>query len=146
MLPAVNELEILVVDGARHTRRFLSRALSADLGVGVSEAADGAEALDRVRIAAPDVILLDLELPDLDGVEVVRRLRGERGTRSVPVLILSAAGAGHVEAALAAGADDAVAKPFDLDDLCSRVALWLCRSGSRRGTRGRAPALAIASI
>jgi two-component system OmpR family response regulator len=146
MLPAMNELEVLVVDGARSCRQLLARALSADLGVGVSVAADGTEALDRCRIAAPDVILLDLELPDVDGVEVVRRLRSEPSTALVPVLLLTAAGDGRVEAALAEGADEAIAKPFDLDDLCSRLALWLCRSASRSRGRSRPPAVALAPV
>jgi CheY-like chemotaxis protein len=144
MLPAMNELDVLVVDGERSLRLLLSRVLSADLGVSVSVAADGAEALDRARIAPPDVILLDLKLPDLDGVDVLRRLRSDPATRSVPVVLVSAAGAGQVEAALAEGADDWIAKPFDLDDLCSRVALWLCRSASRTHGRVRAPVLAAA--
>jgi CheY-like chemotaxis protein len=100
------------------------------------------------RAAPPDVVLLDLKLPDLDGVDVLRRLRSDPLTRSIPVVLVSAAGDGHVEAALAEGADDLVAKPFDLDDLCSRVALWLWRSARRARPRRLvlAPTLAVAPV
>ncbi|MHB9863724.1 response regulator [Streptomyces sp. YIM S03343] len=86
---------------------------------GVDAAPDGAEALRLAAARQPDVVLLDLGLPDMDGVDVIR---GLRGWSRVPVLVLSARqGSEEKVAALDAGADDYITKPFSMDELLARL-------------------------
>ncbi len=94
---------ILVVDDERAIVRSLSAALEAR-GYRVEVARDGAEALDRAASTAPDLIVLDLGLPDIDGIEVCRRIRA---WSDVPIVVLTAEGADEVKVlALDEGADD----------------------------------------
>ncbi|MFJ9632728.1 response regulator [Streptomyces sp. NPDC091280] len=86
---------------------------------GVDAAPDGATALRLAAVRQPDVVMLDLGLPDMDGVDVIRSLRG--WTR-VPILVLSARqGSAEKVAALDAGADDYITKPFSMDELLARL-------------------------
>ena len=112
-------LRILVVDDEPAILRFLRTGLSAQ-GYLVSEAQDGRAALDTLRRNAVDMVILDLGLPDMDGLEVIRRMRGA-GSR-VPIIVLSSRDdeGGKVEA-LDLGADDYVTKPFGIDELFARV-------------------------
>jgi two-component system, OmpR family, KDP operon response regulator KdpE len=107
----------------------LLRALRINLrarGYDVSTAAAGREALAEARRRPPDLVLLDLGLPDLDGGEVIRELRG---WSRAPVIVLSGrAGSGDKIGALDAGADDYVTKPFDMEELLARL-----RAALRRG-------------
>ena len=113
-----NGLRILVVDDERAIRRYL-RASLASRGYTVIEAAGGEEALRQVVEAHPDMLILDLGLPDVDGVDVVRRLRE---WSRVPVLILSVRDREDDKvAALDAGADDYLTKPFGLGELMARI-------------------------
>ncbi|HEV8633623.1 MAG TPA: response regulator [Chloroflexota bacterium] len=142
----MHELMVLVVDDEPSLRQLLSEVLVADLGVRVAAAADGCEALELARAEPPDLVLLDLRLPGVDGIDVLRQLRTDPATRSVPVIVVTAADAGHVEHAVAAGADDWIAKPFDLDDLCSRVALWAWRGARRARGQPVAPVRAFVPV
>ena len=109
---------ILVVDDEPQIQRFLKPALSA-AGYDVCDAATGAEALKAVATLAPDLVILDLGLPDMDGKEVVARLRG---WSQVPVIILSARERESEKiAALDLGADDYVEKPFGIGELTARI-------------------------
>lgn len=113
-----SRLRILVVDDELPIRRFLRASLTAH-DYGVLEAENGEAALTAVAAQHPDVVILDLGLPDLDGIEVTRRLRE---WTHIPIIILSVRGAeGDKIAALDAGADDYVTKPFDIDELGLRV-------------------------
>jgi two-component system, OmpR family, KDP operon response regulator KdpE len=107
----------------------LLRALRINLrarGYAVTTATKGREALAEARRHPPDVVLLDLGLPDLDGSEVIRELRG---WSRAPVIVLSGrAGSGDKIGALDAGADDYVTKPFDMEELLARL-----RAALRRG-------------
>src|SRR5262249_38096362 len=101
-------------------------------GYDVSTATSGHAALETVDRVAPQLVILDLGLPDLDGIEVCRRLREGR---SIPILVLSARGAEPDKvAALDAGADDYVTKPFGAEELLARIRVAL------RRTDGAAPA------
>jgi two-component system KDP operon response regulator KdpE len=118
-------LRVLVVDDERPIRRYLRAALNAQ-GYLVYEAATGQEALQAVLTDRPDLIILDLGLPDLDGVEVTRRLRE---WNPVPILILSVRE--HEQdkvAALDAGADDYLTKPFGTGELLARMRVALRRA------------------
>jgi two-component system, OmpR family, KDP operon response regulator KdpE len=112
-------VRVLVVDDEPPIRRFLRTSLAAQ-GYDVTEAADGAGALDAMRRRPPDVLILDLGLPDIDGLEIIRRLRG--GGTTTPIIVLSSRvdQAGKVEA-LDLGADDYVTKPFGVDELLARI-------------------------
>ncbi|HVN16634.1 MAG TPA: response regulator [Anaerolineales bacterium] len=111
-------LRILAVDDEPAIRRFLRASLSAH-GYTVYEASSGQEALEAARAHRPDLLILDLGLPDLDGVEVTRALRE---WTQVPIIILSVREQ-EVDkiAALDAGADDYLTKPFGLGELLARI-------------------------
>jgi two-component system KDP operon response regulator KdpE len=122
-----SHLRVLVVDDELPVRRFLRTSLAAH-GYAVFEAEDGLAALNAVIAERPDVMILDLGLPDLDGIEVTRRLRE---WTPVPIVILSVRGAESDKvAALDAGADDYVTKPFGMGELLARL-----RSAARRAAR-----------
>jgi two-component system, OmpR family, KDP operon response regulator KdpE len=109
---------ILVVDDEPPIRRLLRTSLTAQ-GYDVLEAAGGQEALDAVARDKPDLVILDLGLPDLGGIEVIRALRQRS---SLPIIVLSVRDdeRGKVEA-LDLGADDYVIKPFGVDELVARI-------------------------
>lgn len=109
---------ILVVDDEPQIQRFLKPALTA-AGYDVIEAGTGAEALKAVVTQAPDLVILDLGLPDMDGKEVIANLRG---WSDLPVIILSARDRETEKiAALDLGADDYVEKPFGIGELTARI-------------------------
>lgn len=113
---------VLVIDDERAIRRFLKTALSAH-GYSIYEAASGQEGLDAVTINRPDLIILDLGLPDIDGLEVTKRLREWTQT---PILILSVQEQEADKiAALDAGADDYLTKPFGVGELMARLRVAL---------------------
>lgn len=115
---------ILVVDDERPIRRFLRASLSGKYAV--SEAASGEEAIRVVTSERPDLVILDLGLPDLDGVEVTRRLREWTQT---PIIIVSVREQETDKiAALDAGADDYLTKPFGAGELMARIRVALRRS------------------
>jgi two-component system KDP operon response regulator KdpE len=126
---------VLVVEDDVETRAALARELVAR-GYRVEEAEDGRSALRRWDAHRPDVILLDLGLPDIDGVEVIKRVRKEAQT---PIVILS----GRYDerekvAALERGADDYVTKPFGVEELNARLRVALRRAaGPTRYAAGR---------
>lgn len=124
-------LSVLLVEDEPPIRRFLRTSLTAQ-GYAVDEAADGAAAWERLRKHKPDLLVLDLGLPDMDGAEIIRRLRGTGET--LPVIVLSSRmdEAGKVEA-LDLGADDYVTKPFGMDELLARIRAALRHRLQRQG-------------
>ena len=123
---------ILVVDDEHAIVRSLSAALQAR-GYRVDAARTGSEALDRTASTAPDLIVLDLGLPDIDGIEVCRQIRA---WSDVPIIVLTAEGADDVKVrALDEGADDYVTKPFSTPELLARIRVAL-RHRSRSTDRG----------
>jgi two-component system OmpR family response regulator len=125
---------LLVVDDEATVRELLSDALRF-AGFDVSSAASGAEAVALAVREPPDLILLDVMLPGMDGFEVVRRLRSSGGR--VPVLFLSARDAPDDKVTgLKAGGDDYVTKPFNLRELIARIEAILRRAGGGGRTVG----------
>ncbi len=123
---------VLVVDDDRAVRNALRRVLSLG-GYEVKTADGGAEALDAIAHSLPDAVVLDVGMPDIDGLEVCRRLR--RLQNRVPILILTAkdAVADRIDG-LDVGADDYMVKPFDVGELKARLRALLRRSGLYAGT------------
>jgi len=112
---------VLVVDDDRRIRTVLVDLLSAE-GYQVREAGDGAEALDSMQQWAPDVVLLDISMPGMDGLETIRRIKGSPSTKHIPVVIVT--GSDDTEArldALRLGADDFLLKPPHVAELSARV-------------------------
>ena len=118
-------VRVLIVDDERSIRRYLHAALNAQVNE-VLEAANGAEALKAVALQRPDILVLDLGLPDLDGVEVTRRIRE---WSQIPIIILSVREQESDKiAALDAGADDYLTKPFGTGELMARIRAAVRRS------------------
>lgn len=116
---------VLVVEDDEETRAVLVRELGSR-GYRIQEAADGRSALERWGSGRPDVILLDLGLPDMDGLDVILRIRRDAMT---PIVILSGRYAEREKVeALDRGADDYVTKPFGLDELHARIRVALRRA------------------
>ncbi|ALG72908.1 Fis family transcriptional regulator [Azospirillum thiophilum] len=132
-------LRVLVVDDEPPIRRFLRTSLSAQ-GYDIVEAEDGDAALREIHRRVPDLLVLDLGLPGIDGLEVIRRLRaGDPASPAIaalPIIVLSSRvdEAGKVEA-LDLGADDYVTKPFGVDELLARIRAALRHRLQRQGER-----------
>ena len=114
---------VLVVDDLKEMRSLMCAILS-DAGHEVLEAATGAEALAQMS-RDPDVVVLDVHLPDVNGFEVCRRIRSNKNTANVPVLHVSAMFASPDCQSPRAGANANLAKPFDANDLVTLVARLL---------------------
>jgi CheY-like chemotaxis protein len=112
---------ILVVEDEEPVQQLVADLLG-DEGYHVLIAADGAQALALVRAERPSLILTDLMMPVMDGVELCRRLRADEQTRHLPIVVMTAAGRGPSEAARA---DAYLAKPFDLDILLELVVSYV---------------------
>lgn len=126
-MTTVTNQRILVVDDEAPIRRYLRATLGAQ-GFSVYESASGEEALQAVLSHRPDIIILDLGLPDMDGIEVTRRLREWSQT---PIIILSVREAEQDKiAALDAGADDYLTKPFGTGELLARMRVALRKQSS----------------
>jgi two-component system KDP operon response regulator KdpE len=114
-----NPLRILVVDDEPAIRRFLRAALTSERYL-VSELDEGQPVIDAVRRKATDLVVLDLGLPDMDGLEVIRRVRSADAT--IPIIVLSSRDDEAAKvAALDLGADDYITKPFGIEELLARV-------------------------
>ncbi|MGH8200524.1 MAG: ATP-binding protein [Steroidobacteraceae bacterium] len=111
---------ILVVDDNADMRRYMQRLLQGHWQV--DTAPDGAVALERIRERPPDLVIADIMMPRVDGLELLRRVRAEAATEQIPVLLLSArAGEEASVGGLRAGADDYLVKPFSRHELLARI-------------------------
>jgi class 3 adenylate cyclase len=111
---------VLVVDDLPQNLRLLEAVL-APRGYDVVVATSGREALERVAADPVDIVLLDILMPEMDGYEVCRALRADPATRFLPIVMITASGQQEKVAAIEAGADDFIAKPFDQAELMARV-------------------------
>ena len=126
-------LKALVIDDEENIIELIKLGLKYE-GFQVESAADGSEGLTAAQRIDPDVIILDLMLPGMDGLEVCQQLRLNPTTRDIPVLMLTAKGQVHDKVTgLEIGADDYLPKPFDFEELVARI-----RAILRRQRRGKA--------
>ena len=127
---------VVLIEDEPQIRRFLRATLTSE-GYRLFEAATGADGLMQATSRQADVVIVDLGLPDMDGLEVIRRLRA---WRPVPIIVLSARGQERDKVvALDAGADDYVSKPFGSGELLARIRVALRHAaGAAQGPDGRA--------
>jgi two-component system cell cycle response regulator DivK len=131
---------VLVVEDYQDAREMYAAYLQFS-GYRVAEAANGLEALDKTRELMPDIILMDLALPKMDGWEATRRLKADEKTRHIPIVALTGhALAGHAEGARQAGCDAFVTKPCLPDALVTEIERMLSSrraetTGSKRASR-----------
>jgi len=121
-LPVIEEAAVLVVDDSRTMRLALTRELNKLGFTRITEAADGREAIEKIRREPFDLVLLDMEMPELDGMGVLLEIRNDPELRGLPVIVIS--GAEQVDAAvrcIEAGAEDYLPKPFNPTLLRARV-------------------------
>jgi two-component system OmpR family response regulator len=145
-MPATDQVpNVLVVDDEPNIRELVQVALKFH-GCAVTTAATGADALRQAAAAAPDLIVLDVMLPDMDGFEVCRRLRA--GGNEVPVIFLTARDtSSDTVTGLALGGDDYVTKPFSVEALVARVRAVLRRaSRSQPGSGGEEAMLRVGDL
>ncbi len=117
--------KVLVVEDQASFREFLHVTL-AKLGLEVSTALTGKIALTKAKEFAPDLILLDVMLPDMDGYEVCRMMRENPHLALIPIIFVSAVGSDkHIQRAMAAGATDYLVKPLSMDDVKALVNRYL---------------------
>ena len=129
-----NAPHILVIDDEPQIQRAI-RTILTEKGFQVSTASRGEEGLTLAAAHEPDIVILDLGLPDIDGIEVTRRLRE---WTQCPILILSVRDSERDKvAALDQGADDYLTKPFGIEELLARVRVALRHSSSRQGTQSK---------
>lgn len=123
---------ILVVEDNEPSRDALARRLERR-GFEVVVATDGLEAVSVGRLVKPDLILMDLGLPGIDGWEATRQLKGAASTRDIPIIVLSAHAMSHDrELALEAGGDDFDSKPVRFEPLLDKIAALLARRAVAR--------------
>jgi two-component system, OmpR family, alkaline phosphatase synthesis response regulator PhoP len=117
--------KILIVDDEAPMRELLQESLASE-GYDLFTATDGRDALNQVLRQAPDLIIMDIRMPRLDGVTLCKALRVQKETQAIPIIILTAlASRDRLEECMAAGADDFIAKPFDVVELRIRVRAML---------------------
>jgi two-component system cell cycle response regulator DivK len=120
--------KILLVEDHQEIWDFLSRRLKRR-GFEVEVAEDGRQGLERARADRPDVMLLDMNLPEIDGWTVAKQLKADEATRGIRIIALTAhAMAGDREKALAAGCDDYHAKPVDFSQLLNQIEALIGKS------------------
>ncbi|MGP8320973.1 MAG: response regulator [Methanosarcinaceae archaeon] len=119
--------KVLIVDDELDALTALKRALEAD-NYNVVEAADGLSAIEMVKNEKPDIVLLDLMMPEIDGIEVCRRLKSDPPYKHIPIIMLTAKGDTNDKIeGIEIGADDYITKPFNLNELKARIKMVLRR-------------------
>jgi two-component system cell cycle response regulator DivK len=130
---------VLVVEDYQDAREMYAAYLQFS-GYGVAEAANGVEAVEKAQELLPDIVLMDLALPRMDGWEATRRLKADPRTRHIPVVALTGhALAGHAEGAREAGCDAFVTKPCLPDALVAEIQRLLDQQSTKSDNKGSSP-------
>ena len=129
-----SEPVVFVVDDDPGVRRLIATGLRHRFGVHAMPMAGAAEALTWARTVRPILILTDLMMPELDGVELTTRLRTDPRTADIPIVVMSGGGASARTRALAAGADAFLAKPIQFAELGQVLSRWLTPTTPARPT------------
>lgn len=134
---------ILIVDDEKPIRHFIKVTLETQ-GYRVLEAGNGTLALSMIASHRPDIVILDLGLPDIDGLDVIRKCREWTG---IPIIVVSARGHEREKVeALDAGADDYLTKPFGVAELLARIRVSLRRKASEAVEEGKEPAFILGEL
>lgn len=112
--------KILIVEDSTDAREMLAMLFHME-GYSVATAEDGREGLMRASAETPDLILTDINMPNIDGAEMIRRLRAEPGSSRVPIVVMTAFGDDVADRAVESGADRALTKPVDYDLLLETI-------------------------
>ena len=137
---------IMIVDDEQYIRELLNYNLTKE-GYSILAAATGEEALEVVGRSKPDLIILDLMLPGLDGVEVCRRLKQNPDTQHIPIIMVTAKGEDSDEIiGLEIGADDYITKPFSPRVICARIRAVLRRSRQKVSRENREQKITVHDI
>jgi two-component system chemotaxis response regulator CheY len=122
MPPEAQMAEVLVVDDSKLMRDMVTACLRAASGLTISHAASGLDAIERLSLKRFDLLVLDLNMPDIGGMEVIEFVRGQDELRALPVLVLTTRGDEDSRRdALAAGASSFMTKPFEPDAILSEA-------------------------
>ena len=116
----MGEKKILIVEDNPDSRESLATLLKLE-GYTVYTADDGQEGLKLAALDCPDIIITDITMPNVDGIEMVRILRDRPDCNRMPIIVMSAYGSGSLKTAAAAGADEVVAKPFSFDPFLKAI-------------------------
>ena len=130
--PSLSQRQVLVVDDNESIRTLLADVLPS-MGYAVTTACDGLTAIEELGRCQPQIILMDIEMPGLDGCEVCRRIKSHPRTRSIPVMLVSGRSDTPESAALA-GADGFLRKPFRIDELVGAIRSLLPRESTELRT------------
>jgi len=112
--------KVLVVEDHHDTSFLLCRLLKME-GYEVEHAIDGMVGYNAAESAPPDLIVTDIQMPRMDGIEMIKRIRESNACRQIPIIVMSAYGQRRINDALAAGADGVVEKPIDLDSFLRTI-------------------------
>lgn len=116
---------ILIVEDTK-TIVMVEKLMLAGLNYEIDTAGNGVEGLEKIRAVRPDLVLLDIMMPEMDGIEMCRQLKSNPETRSIPVIMVTTKGEPErVEQAFMAGCEDYVTKPIDKVELTSKVSKYL---------------------
>jgi DNA-binding response OmpR family regulator len=121
-------IKVLVVEDEKDSRDFLAMFLKIQ-GYAVVTANDGLEAIEKVEIDNPDIIVSDICMPNLDGIELVRNLRRSPKHQAIPVILMTALDSENLILGVNAGANEAMRKPINPDALVKNIKDWLDKPG-----------------
>ena len=127
--------KVLVVEDYEDTREFMKFLLQ-DYGFDVSEATNGYEAVEAVKHDAPDLILMDISMPGMDGLTAARKIRENTGSRKPPIIAITAYGEYARRKALEAGCDASLSKPIDFEDLEPVLSRYLSNGNGAQSNNG----------
>lgn len=131
---------LLVVDDSKVMREMVIACLRGQGGMVFNQASSGLEAIEKLSIHPTDLVVLDLNMPDINGYEVIKFVRGQQGLVGLPIIVLTTRGdESSKEQALSAGATAFMTKPFTPEGISSEVRRLLTSQGGEQGARHDSP-------